>query len=104
MRAADRISHAEAHAYRSPSGVGAATVETEVRGAERQWLCVVSDGQTWHYVPVIGSGVGPAPDISPEDVEHGIEDFAATLPAPNRLQNVINASPLHIHASGRVTD
>jgi hypothetical protein len=37
-------------------------------------------------------------------VEQGIERFAATLPAPDRIRHLLNANPLHIDRDGNVRD
>jgi hypothetical protein len=49
----------------------------------------LTDGREWHYVRVLGSGLGRFPDISPEATESGIERFAGTLPAPTQLYNLL---------------
>jgi hypothetical protein len=68
------------------------------------WECIVTDGREWHYIRVLGSGVGPFPDISLEAIESGIERFAGTLPAQNRLYNLLNANPLHLNRDRGVSD
>jgi hypothetical protein len=70
--AKDFRAHAEFHARESPSGVGAAVVESSVDAGEH--------------------------------VESGIERFAATLPARDRIRQLLNANPLHIRADGTVSD
>jgi hypothetical protein len=52
----------------------------------------------------IGAGLPPFPNISSEQVEQGIERFAATLPARDRLRHLLNANPLHIDRDGTVSD
>jgi hypothetical protein len=47
---------------------------------------------------------GPFAGISPEEIEEGIERFAATLPAGDRLYRLLNFNPLHIDAEGNVGD
>ena len=37
-------------------------------------------------------------------IEQGIERFAATLPARDRIRHLLNANPLHIRADGTVSD
>jgi len=54
--------------------------------------------------PRTGTGSRPFPNISAEDVEHGIERFAATLPARDRIRHVLNANPMHIDSDGMVSD
>jgi hypothetical protein len=102
--AKDVRAHAEFHARESPSGVGAAVVESSVDAGEHVWECIVTDGHEWHYVRVVGIGVGPVPNLSAADVESGIERFAATLPARDRIRQLLNANPLHIRADGTVSD
>ena len=53
---------------------------------------------------MLGSNLGPFPNISTENIEQGIERFAATLPAQQRLRQLLNASPLHISRDGKVDD
>lgn len=96
--------HAQFHARESPTGIGAAVISSEIEGGEHTWECVVTDGREWHYVRVLGTGVGPFPGISAEDVEQGIERFAATLPAQHRIRHLLNANPLHIDRAGSVSD
>jgi hypothetical protein len=102
--AKDFRAHAEFHARESPSGIGAAVVESSVDSDERVWECIVSDGREWYYVRVVGVNLPPFPSISTEQVEQGIERFAATLPASNRIRHLLNANPLHIRADGTVSD
>ena len=68
------------------------------------WTCIVTDGREWHYVRVIGVNLPPFPNISLEQVEKGIERFAAMLPAQDRLRHLLNANPLHIDRDGTVSD
>jgi hypothetical protein len=58
----------------------------------------------WHYVRVLGAGVGPFPNISTEDVEEGIQRFAATLPPQDRIRHLLNANLMHIDREGNVSD
>ncbi|MGZ6616092.1 MAG: hypothetical protein ACXVFQ_16855 [Solirubrobacteraceae bacterium] len=101
---ADFRAHAEFHARESPTGIGAAVVKSSVEAGERVWECIVTDGREWHYVRVVGVDLPPFPNISSEQVEEGIERFAATLPAQDRLRHLLNANPLHIDADGAVSD
>jgi hypothetical protein len=101
---ADFRAHAEFHARESPTGIGAAVVKSSVEAGERVWECIVTDGREWHYVRVVGVDLPPFPNISTEQVEQGIERFAATLPAQDRLYHLLNANPLHIDADGAVSD
>ena len=96
--------HAEFHARESPTGIGAAVVRTFLEGGQRVWECVVTDAREWHYVRVVGVDLPPFPNISSERIEEGIERFAATLPAVQRLRHLLNANPLHIDADGTVSD
>ncbi|MGZ4249120.1 MAG: hypothetical protein ACXVUE_12550 [Solirubrobacteraceae bacterium] len=100
---ADFRAHAEFHARESPTGIGAAVVKSSVEAGERVWECIVTDGREWHYVRVVGVDLPPFPNISSEQVEEGIERFAATLPQ-DRLRHLLNANPLHIDADGAVSD
>jgi hypothetical protein len=68
------------------------------------WECIVTDGREWHYIRVLGPELGPYPNLSPEDIEHGIEQFAARLPAQRRIDHLLNANPLHIDPDGTVRD
>jgi hypothetical protein len=96
--------HAAFNARESATGVGAAVVRSGYQDGEHFWECVVSDGREWHYIRVIGLDVGRAPDLSSEDIEQGIERFAATFPESDRLRAVLNANPLHVDRQGTVTD
>ena len=98
------LDHAAFHARESPIGIGAAVVRAYLQEGDRVWDCIVTDGRDWHYIRVIGSGLGPFPALSPEDVEEGIARFAATLPAEYRLRWILNANPLHVNRQGEVTD
>lgn len=104
MPAKDFRAHAEFHARESPSGIGAAVIHSTSENGEHVWECIVTDGHEWHYVRVVGIGLGPFPNLSAEDVEWGIERFAATLPARDRIRHLLNANPLHIRADGTVSD
>jgi hypothetical protein len=96
--------HAAFRARRSATGIGAAVVRSSSNQHEHGWDCVVTDGREWHYIRVLGAGLGRFPDISLEDIEGGIERFAGTLPAPNRIYNLLNANPLHIDRGRNVSD
>lgn len=72
--------------------------------SEQAWDCIITDGREWHYVRVLGSGLGRFPDISVESIESGIERFAGSLPAQNRIYNLLNANPLHIDPNRNVRD
>ena len=98
------LKHAELHAERSRSGIGAAVTRSTFENGERIWDCVVTDGREWHYIRVLGDGVGPFPDVSSEDMEDAIDRFAATLPAGYRLRHLLNANPLHLERDGEVHD
>ena len=98
----EHLAHARLHARESPTGIGAAAISSAIDGGDHAWECVVTDGREWHYVR--GTGVGPFPNLSTEDVEEGIERFAATLPAQDRIRHLLNANPLHIDREGNVSD
>jgi hypothetical protein len=98
------VATAESRARENPAGIGAAVVNSTFSGAARRWETIVSDGREWHYVTVLGPEVGAHPDISSQNVERGVERFAATLPADGRLRALLNANPLHIDGAGAVRD
>jgi hypothetical protein len=108
MPAADRPDveevreHAAFHARNGTSGIGAAVVRAEYRDGHYLWECLVTNGAESHYIEVIGTPVRP--DLASEDIEQGIDSFAATLPSGDRLQELVNANPLHLDLSGQVTD
>lgn len=97
-------SHAEFRARASEAGIGASVISSEIQGGEHVWECLVTDGHERHYIRVVGSGVGPYPDLSAEDVEQGIERFAASLPSEYRIRHLLNANPLHVDRRGQVQD
>jgi hypothetical protein len=96
--------HAGFRARRSGTGIGAALVRSTSTESEHVWDCIVTDGREWHYIHVLGSGLGLFPDISVEAIESGIERFAGTLPAQNRIYHLLNANPLHIDRNRNVSD
>jgi hypothetical protein len=96
-RAEDRIGA-------SPGGIGAAAVYSGFQDEQHVWECIVTDGREWHYIRVVGSDLGPFPDLSAEDVEQGVERFAATLQPEYRIRQLLNANPLHIDRHGNVED
>jgi len=96
--------HAAFRARRNGIGIGAALVRSTSNESEHVWECIVTDGREWHYIRVLGSGLGPFPDISVAEIESGIERFAGTLPAQNRIYNLLNANPLHIDRNRNVSD
>jgi hypothetical protein len=100
----EHLIHARFQARENPTGIGAAVVGSAFEDGRHVWNCIVTDGREWHYIRVLGVDLGPSPDISPEDVEQGIERFAATLPAPDRIRHLVNANPLHIDRDGIVED
>ena len=95
---------AELRARKSASGIGAAVTRSESEGGGHAWQCIVTDGRQWHYLRVIGTGVGPFPDIYPEGIERGIEQLAGTLPTEGRLQYLLDMNPLHMDVDGNVGD
>ena len=74
------------------------------RAGYRSWGCTAGDPDEWHYLQVPGVDLEPFAGLPPEDIEDGIERFAATLPAGDRLHQLINFSPLHIDRHGTVDD
>ena len=101
---ADAICHAEFHLREDGTGVGAAVVRSSFEHGQHVWDVIVCDADEWHYVRVLGSDLGPFANISTENIEQGIERFAATLPAGQRLRQLLNANPLHIGRDGKVHD
>jgi hypothetical protein len=99
-----RRAHAEFHARSNQAGIGAAVVLNRYQDGHRLWDCLVTDGREWHYVRVLGPDAGPYPNLSPEDIERGVERFAAAAPAQNRMLRLLNANPLHVDAAGEVRD
>jgi hypothetical protein len=100
----DYRAHAEFRARESAAGIGAAVTRSGFSDGGHVWDCIVTDGREWHFVRVLGSDLGPYPDLSAEDVEEGIERLAATLPAEHRITYVIDLNPLHIDRDGNVSD
>jgi hypothetical protein len=96
--------HAAFRARRNGTGIGVALVRSTSNESEHVWDCIVTDGGEWHYIRVLGSGLGQFPDISVEAIESGIERFAGMLPAHNRIYNLLNANPLHIDGNRTVRD
>ncbi|HTU84020.1 MAG TPA: hypothetical protein VMF57_00525 [Solirubrobacteraceae bacterium] len=101
---ADLREHAEYNARFSASGIGAAVVRDEYREGHRAWECVVTDREEWHYIEVIGSDLTGFEELGSEQIERGIDRFAATLRSSYRMQALLSANPLHIDRSGQVTD
>jgi hypothetical protein len=100
----EHLAHAYFHARDNAAGVGAAVVRSLFDDEGHVWECIVTDGHQWRYVRVVGPDLGPSPDLSGEDIEAGIQRFAANLPAPNRIQRILNASPLHVDRAGNISD
>jgi hypothetical protein len=100
----DYRAQAEVRARKSQSGIGAAVTRSVPADGGRVWDCIVTDGDAWRYLRVVGAGLGPYPDVYPEDVERGIEQLAGTLPAEGRLQYLLDLNPLHIDAERNVDD
>jgi hypothetical protein len=96
--------HAAFHARQSASGIGAAVARFDRSDSGHYWECIVSDGEDWHFIRVLGVDLGSTPDLANEDIERGIEAYAATLPESYRLSALLNANPLHVDRSGRVSD
>jgi hypothetical protein len=91
-------------AGQSGSGIGAAVVRSDYRDGEPFWECIVTDGKEWHFIEVIGVDLGAFPDVGTNEIEQGIERFAATLPDSYRLGELLGANPLHVDKRGTVTD
>jgi hypothetical protein len=96
--------HAEFRLRDSPSAIGAAVTRSYFEDGTQCWECLVTDGERWHYVMVLGSDIGPFPDIEPETVEDVIERFAAEFPEGARWQAVLDANPMHIDRAGVLRD
>jgi hypothetical protein len=96
--------HAAFRARRNGIGIGAALVRSTSDESEHVWECIVTDGREWHYIRVLGPGLGQFPDIRVAEIESGIERFAGTLPAQNRIYNLLNANPLHIDRNRNMSD
>ena len=94
--------HAAYQARRSSSGIGAAVARSSQTAGKRFWECVVTDGEKWHFIRVVGVDLESFHPAN-EDIEQGIERFAARLPESYRLSALLNANPLHIDRSGTVT-
>jgi hypothetical protein len=101
---ADLREHAEFNARDSASGIGASVVRAEYRDGHHIWECMVTDRQEWHYIEVIGTDIVGFEELDPEEIERGIDRFAATLRSSYRFQALLNANPLHIDRGGQVTD
>jgi hypothetical protein len=99
----DLRAHAAFEARRSASGIGAAVERSGYSDGEHFWECIVSDGEEWHFMRVLGVDLGPSPDLATDDIEKGIERFARTLPESYRLQALVNTNPLHVDRSGTVS-
>ena len=102
--ATEHLDHLAFRARCSDSGIGAAVVIATYGVGHRSWDCIAGDVDEWHYLRVIGLDLGPFVGLPPEDIEDGIERFGATLPAEDRLHQLINFSPLHIDRHGTVGD
>jgi hypothetical protein len=102
--AEEHLDHLAFRARFSDTGIGAAVVTAKYKAGHRSWDCIAGDRDEWHYLQVIGVDLGPFAGLPPEDIEDGIERFAATLPAEYRLRRLINFNPLHIDRHGTVGD
>jgi hypothetical protein len=96
--------HAAFNARQSASGIGAAVARFDRSESGHYWECIVSDADQWHFIRVLGVDLGSTPDLASEDIERGIETYAATLPDSYRLTALVNGNPLHVDRSGRVSD
>ncbi len=99
----DLRAHAAFAAQRSPAGIGAAVERSGYSDGGHFWECIISDGTQWHFIRVLGVDLPPAPGLGTDDIEHGIEAFAATLPGLDRIDALLNANPLHVDRSGTVS-
>jgi hypothetical protein len=98
------LGHAEFHMREDGIGIGVAVVRSRFEPGAHVWDCVASDGREWHYIRVLSEELGWFPNLSTEDVERGVEQFAAKLPDRYRIHHLLNANPLHIDAGGTVGD
>ena len=103
-RAEEHLDHLAFRARCSDTGLGAAVVLAKYEAGHRSWDCIAGGREEWHYIRVIGVDLGLFAGLPPEDIEDGIERFGATLPAGDRLPQLINFSPLHIDRHGTVGD
>ena len=55
----DLRAHAAFEARRSASGIGAAVARAGARDGEHFWECIVSDGEEWHFIRVLGVDFRP---------------------------------------------
>jgi hypothetical protein len=107
-RSPDRPSEDELRAQaafqagRSASGIGAAVASSGYGDGEHFWECIVTDGEEWHFIRVLGVDLAPSSDLPIGDIEQGIERFAATSPESYRLSALVNTNPLHVDRSGTV--
>ena len=102
--AGGHLDHLAFRARVSDTGIGAAVVTARYEAGHRSWDCIVGDPDEWHYLRVIGVDLGPFVGLPPEDIEDGLERFAASLRAADRLRRLINFNPLHIDRHGIVRD
>ena len=98
------LDHLAFRARFSATGIGAAVVTIRYAADHRRWDCIAGDPDEWHYLQVIGVDLKPFAGLPPEDIEDGIERFAAALPGAARLRRLINRNPLHIDRRGTVRD
>jgi hypothetical protein len=100
----EALAHAQFHARTGVSEIGSTVIRSGFKDSGHFWDCVVTDGREWHYIRVLGPGLEPFASFSSEDIESGIDRFAATLPSEGRLRALLNANPLHIDSSGEISD
>jgi hypothetical protein len=50
----------------------------------------------------LNAGPLQRPQLGTEDIEQGVERYAATLPEADRLYALLNANPLHVDRTGTV--
>ncbi|MEA2159009.1 MAG: hypothetical protein QOD66_1389 [Solirubrobacteraceae bacterium] len=98
------LEHAEFHRREDGIGIGVAVVRSSFERGAHVWDCVASDGREWHYIRVLSEELGPFPNVSAEEVERGVGQFAANLPERYRIRHLLNANPLHIDGTGAVAD
>ena len=98
------LNHLAFRARQSGTGIGAAVVEAKYQEGHRIWDCIAGDPDEWHYLRVFGLDLGMFTSMPPEDIEDGVERFAAALPPEDRLHQLINFSPLHVNRDAVVGD
>ena len=82
--------HAAFRARRNGIGIGATVVRSTSHESEHVWEFIVTDGREWHYIRVLGSGLGPFPDIPVEAI--GRESSASPARCQHRIGSTTSSS------------